>query len=43
VWADREGRFPWEPRFHPGYLSAQPFLWLPKDDNPPSSWTRIDK
>jgi hypothetical protein len=43
VWADREGRFPWEPRFHPGYQGAQPFLWLPKDDNPPSPWTRIDR
>lgn len=43
VWADREGRFPWEARFHPAYQGMQPFLWLPKDDNPPSCWTRIDK
>jgi hypothetical protein len=43
VWADREGRFPWQPRFHPAYQRAQPFLWLPKDDNPPSPWTHINK
>ena len=43
VWADREGRFPWQPRFHPAYQRAQPFLWLPKDDNPPSPWTSINK
>ncbi|MBO0820000.1 MAG: DUF4262 domain-containing protein [Nocardiopsaceae bacterium] len=43
VWADREGRFPWEPRFHPAYTHAQPFLWLPRDDNPPGPWTRLDQ
>jgi hypothetical protein len=42
VWADRNGRFPWEPGFHPGFLGMQPLLWLPRDDNPPSPWTRID-
>jgi hypothetical protein len=43
VWADRAGRFPWEPRFQPSFAGAQPYLWLPKDDNPPGPWTRIDK
>lgn len=42
VWADRQGRFPWQPLFHPEYRDHQPFLWLPKDDNPPGPWTRID-
>jgi len=43
VWADRNGRFPWEPRFQDAFADAQPILWLPRDDNPPSPWTRIDK
>jgi hypothetical protein len=21
----------------------QPLLWLPRDDNPPSPWTRLDE
>lgn len=42
VWADRNGRFPWEPRFQPAFAGDQPILWLPRDDNPPSPWTRID-
>lgn len=42
VWADRNGRFPWEPGFQAAFADAQPFLWLPKDDNPPGPWTRID-
>ena len=42
VWADRNGVFPWEPRFEPEFADAQPILWLPRDDNPPSPWTRID-
>lgn len=40
VWADRNGRFPWEPRFQAAFAGAQPLLWLPRDDNPPSPWTR---
>lgn len=40
VWADRQGRFPWQPLFHTAYRDHQPFLWLPKDDNPPGPWTR---
>jgi Domain of unknown function (DUF4262) len=43
VWADRNGRFPWEPRFQSGFGGLQPLLWLPRDDNPPSPWTRLDK
>ena len=42
VWADRNGRFPWEPRFQPAFHGRQPLLWLPRDDNPPSPWTRLD-
>ena len=40
VWADTNGRFPWEPRFQTTFEGLQPLLWLPRDDNPPSSWTR---
>jgi len=43
VWADRNGRFPWEPGFQAGFLGMQPLLWLPRDDNPPSPWTRLDQ
>jgi hypothetical protein len=43
VWADRNGRFPWEPRFQASFEGLQPLLWLPRDDNPPSPWTRIDQ
>ena len=40
VWADTNGRFPWEPRFQTTFEGLQPLLWLPRDDNPPSPWTR---
>jgi hypothetical protein len=43
VWADRNDRFPWEPRFQSSFEGAQPLLWLPRDDNPPGRWTRIDQ
>ncbi len=43
VWADRNGRFPWEPGFATAFLGMQPLLWLPRDDNPPTPWTRIDQ
>jgi hypothetical protein len=43
VWADMNGRFPWEPGFQADFLGMQPLLWLPRDDNPPSQWTRIDQ
>ncbi len=43
VWSDGNRRFPWEPGFHAGFLGLQPLLWLPRDDNPPSAWTRLDQ
>jgi hypothetical protein len=43
VWADRHGRFPWEPGFPAAFQGMQPLLWLPRDDNPPSPWTRLDQ
>ena len=43
VWSDANGRFPWEPGFHAGFGGLQPLLWLPRDDNPPSAWTRLDQ
>ena len=41
VWADKNGRFPWEPRFQTCFGGLQPLLWLPRDDNPPTPWTRL--
>jgi hypothetical protein len=41
VWADPEGRFPWEPEFRSTFEGWQPWLWMPHDDNPPSAWTRL--
>ncbi len=41
VWADRNGRFPWEARFQTAFGRLQPLLWLPRDDNPPGPWTRL--
>jgi hypothetical protein len=43
VWADRNNRFPWEPGFQARFDGLQPLLWLPRDDNPPTPWTRIDQ
>jgi hypothetical protein len=43
VWADTNGLFPWEPGFLTDFHGMQPLLWLPRDDNPPSPWTRIDQ
>lgn len=43
VWSDRDGRFPGEPGCRPGLDRRQPLLWLPRDDNPPSAWTRLDR
>jgi hypothetical protein len=43
VWADRNNRFPWEPGFQARFDGLQPLLWLPRDDNPPAPWTRIDQ
>ena len=25
------------------YDRMQPLLWMPRDDNPPSAWTRLDQ
>jgi hypothetical protein len=41
VWADHDGRFPWDRRYEPGLAGAQPLLWLPVDDHPPGPWTRL--
>jgi hypothetical protein len=41
VWSDRNGRFPWERGFQPAFDRLQPLLWLHRDDNPPSPWTRL--
>lgn len=43
VWADRYGNFPWDPKFQAGFHGLQPLLWLPRDDNPPSQWTRLSR
>jgi hypothetical protein len=43
VWSDQAGRFPGEPDFQPALEGRQPLLWLPRDDNPPSPWTRLDR
>jgi Domain of unknown function (DUF4262) len=43
VWSDKEGRFPWEPGFAATCDRMQPLLWMPRDDNPPSAWTRLDQ
>jgi Domain of unknown function (DUF4262) len=42
VWSDREGRFPGEAGFSEAFEPMQPLLWLPRADNPPSPWTRLD-
>jgi hypothetical protein len=41
IWPDRHGRFPWEPDVGERCRTYQPMLWLPKDDHPPSMWTRL--
>jgi Domain of unknown function (DUF4262) len=42
VWPDRQRRFPWDSGFEDRFEGLQPLLWLPRDDHPPGSWTRID-
>jgi hypothetical protein len=42
VWSDKEGRFPGEAGFSPAFEPMQPLLWLPRADNPPSPWTRLE-
>jgi uncharacterized protein DUF4262 len=41
VWPDKNDRFPMDPGFQRGFEEMQPMLWLPRDDNPPSPWTRL--
>jgi hypothetical protein len=43
VWSDAESQFPWERGFPRGLGRLQPMLWLPRDDNPPSPWTRLEQ
>jgi Domain of unknown function (DUF4262) len=43
VWPDKHGKFPWEPGFQAALDRMQPLLWLHRDDNPPSPWTRLDQ
>jgi hypothetical protein len=43
VWPDRRDRFPGDAGFQVKYEGRQPLLWLPRDDNPPGVWTRIDQ
>jgi hypothetical protein len=43
VWSDKEGRFPWDRGFAAAFDRMQPLLWLPRDDNPPSPWTRLHR
>jgi hypothetical protein len=43
VWPDRKGRFPGDLGFQPRYEGRQPMLWLPQEDHPPGTWTRIDQ
>jgi hypothetical protein len=41
AWSDSDGRFPGESGFSRGLEPMQPLLWLPREDNPPSPWTRL--
>src|ERR1035441_8469795 len=43
VWPDRRDRYPGDSGFQLRYEGRQPMLWLPRDDNPPGVWTRIDQ
>jgi hypothetical protein len=43
VWPDRRDRYPGDAGFQLKYEGRQPLLWLPRDDNPPGVWTRIDQ
>jgi Domain of unknown function (DUF4262) len=42
VWPDLTGRWPWERGFDARFGDLQPLLWLPRDDHPPGTWTRVD-
>lgn len=39
VWADTEGRFPWDADVEATCRLAQPSLWVPVDQHPPSRWS----
>lgn len=43
VWPDKHGKFPWESGFNVAFDRVQPLLWMHRDDNPPSPWTRLDQ
>ena len=43
VWPDRRGRYPGDRGFQARYEGRQPMLWLPVEDHPPCTWTRIDE
>jgi hypothetical protein len=43
VWPDRRGRYPGERGFQAKYEGRQPMLWLPAEDHPPNTRTRIDR
>ncbi|HLK01543.1 MAG TPA: DUF4262 domain-containing protein [Streptosporangiaceae bacterium] len=42
VWPDRRGRYPGDRGFQTRYEGRQPMLWLPVEDHPPCTWTRLD-
>jgi hypothetical protein len=39
VWADPEGKFPWDEEVNPDFKSLQPSIWVPVDEHPVSSWS----
>jgi hypothetical protein len=39
VWADPEGKFPWDEELDPDFRSLQPSLWVPVPDHPISRWS----
>jgi hypothetical protein len=43
VWADQDGKFPWDQRLQPALADVQPRLWLPVEDHPPGPWTRLNE
>jgi hypothetical protein len=38
IWPDRTGRFPWEEGADPEQQDKQPFLWIARNEHPPSAW-----
>jgi hypothetical protein len=39
VWADPQGRFPWDDGIDDEYRFGQPSLWIPADDHPQGRWS----